>query len=377
MSLHIFYWVIKMGRWGVYDDQGDYVQDLVIIIESKVLPKNLSECKTYTEEKIGKTKEWIKTKIYSTKENEKCTNNRIEYLKSNLDLVSNYMKEDIKKYDDWEYVIAGIAIHAAKGWRSASHLPKSLPKNYPEWMRKKALEASRRQLDGLCRVNWNSKDIDVVCSGLSGPWKDWKSREQALKNQIKLFSNKTTVAKTKTLEKESDALCPRTWYRKAEEYGLTIEDVLDFEPGEEVELLLLHRNIFDGTLDPKINKPKYKYTPTHFFRNEKWIYTHKKDLRGSLRLANTTIETRDFEWELEISDYNATDKDIGALRWYPLENGKMGPLKNKKWNTFPKDTLVGWRGPALYWANLKDLPKITYEKGGCLVCGKEAYVCDL
>ena len=374
-----------MGQWGVYDDQGDSVQDLVIDIEKKILPKNLNECKTYTEEKINEPNAfWTKIKIYSTKENERCTNDRIEYIKSNLNLVSDYVKKNIThdKYDNRDFHISGIAIHAARGWRSTSHLPKELPKNYPEWLRKEALKASRKQLDGLCRVNWNSKDIDVVCKDLDlSRWKDWKRREQALTNQIKLFSGvTTTIAKTKTksFESKSNALCPRKWYEKAEEYGLTIEDVLDFEPGEEVELLLLHRNIFDGTLDPKTNKPKYKYTPTHFFRNEKWIYTHNKDLRGTLRLEtkDSTIETKDFEWELEISDYNATDKIIGSLRWYPLENGKMKPLKNKKWNTFPKNTLVGWRGPAVYWSNLKDLPKITYEKGGCLVCGEEAHICD-
>ena len=46
-------------------------------------------------------------------------------------------------------------------------------------------------------------------------------------------------------------------------------------------------------------------------------------------------------------------------------------MKNKKWDTFPEDTQVGWRGVGLFWGDIKDLPKVTYEKGGCLVCGKE------
>ncbi len=498
-----------MGQWGYYDDQGDPVQDLVIAIENKVLPKNLSSCKTHTEEKINNNK----FNIYTTKDNERCSNNRIEYMKSNLDKISDYVKKSFKN-DDRYFLIPGIAIYAARGWRQTSHFPKELPKNYPKWLKEKAQEYSQTQLDGLCRSNWNSKNIDVVCKGLSelSKWKDWKSREQALKNQIKLFSNSSDdniLVKLLTVEsvkknywnkktkkgaeihyysfqsyggkinnkppkvapdsfeifipdgslkhtvdgkekiikdwlskstvgpyKKKDAgkgqpdfyylggwriyskkrekywaqicsgplnvvsedcldevnwwvkvdnnpkqteptLCPRKWEGKAEEYALTIGDILDFKPGEEVELLLLHRNIFDGTTRPNVNKPKYHYTPKHFFRNEKWIYTHTKNLKGSLRMVNgDDLEVSDFEWELNISDYDATDKYVGSLSWYPLENGKMKPLKNKQWSTFPKDTLVGWRGPAIYWDNLKDLPKITYIKDGCLVCGNEANACN-
>lgn len=352
-----------MGQWGYYDDQSDPVQDLVISIERDILPGNLSKCKTYTKEKIGKNKH----KIFFTDENVSCTNNRIEYVKSNLEKVSKYVMTKIK-YDGRNFIIPGIAIYAARGWKATSQFPKSLPKNYPHFLREEALWYSQKQLAKLCKRNWNSKDIDVVCSDsdYSSKWKDWKSREQALKTQIKLFS----ISSTKEI-KEKTAQCPKEWSNKAVKYSLTIEDVIDFEPDEEIELLLLHRNVFDVTTNPKVNKINYHYTPAYFFRNERWVYTHSSGLSGYLHKKGEKKNIRKFEWELNISKYQIND-----IAWYPLINGKMKPINNKDWSTFSQDTLVGWRGKAVYWEDLKELPKIYYTKEGCLVCGDEEHLCE-
>ena len=548
-----------MGQWGYYDDEGDSVQDRVISIERDILPPNLEKCKTYSEKKISKTN----TELYTTKDNIRCANNRIEYIVSNLDKVSEWVKENIK-YDGREFLIPGIAIFAARGWGTTSHLPKELPKNFPEWLRKEALKYSQKQLNNLCKVNAYEKNIDVVCNkDYSGGWKDWESREKALQKQISLFSNtkiktkidntKTKIDNTKTKtktktkidntkisvkpltvdiirsdywdkktkkgkeihyysfqsydgkdlnnkspmeyeedfeifipdgklkheingkeeiiddwlsksnkgpykksdsgkgrpdfyylgglkiynnrkeyywaqvcsgplnvisedcldevnwwigepsrlqrigepsrlhpdinsnntkhiltnKKSNNSLCPHEWENKAKEYALTIEDILDLESGDEVELLLLHRNIWDPTTSPKINKPKYNYTPNYFFRQEKWIYTHIKDLTGLLRRDGEEFDmAKKFEWELNISEYGVFDPVIGYLKWYPLKNGKMKPMSLKSWKVFQKNTMVGWRGSALYWENLKDLPRIFYISDGCLVCHEESNICD-
>ena len=177
-----------MGQWGYYDDQSDRVQDLVISIERGILPVNLSKCETYTKEKIRKNV----SKIFFTKENALCTNKIIEYMKFNLEKVSKYIMTKIK-YDDRNFIVPGIAVHAAKGWGTTSQFPKSLPKNFPQWLRKEALLYSKKQLAKLCKRNWDqrlSNKVGVVCSDsdYSGGWKDWKGREQALKDQIRLFS---------------------------------------------------------------------------------------------------------------------------------------------------------------------------------------------
>ena len=237
---------------------------------------------------------------------------------------------------------------------------------------------SWKKLDPSIKVGWRGPAIDLKNANKLPKrfrhydtwWDDYlpfRTHNFSKKNKGKVKKNKGNTPKSKARNK---VLCPRIWEKTVEKHGLTIKDVLNFKSGYVVQLLFLHRNVFDGSVDPKINKPKYDYTPSYFFRHEKWYYIHSEGLTGTIYKENKK-DGRKFEWELNISKYN-----VKNLAWYPLKNGRMKVLKNKKWNTFPKNTQVGWRGSAVLWKDLKDFPKIRYEKEGCLVCGKEAYRCD-
>jgi hypothetical protein len=163
-----------MGQWGFYDDEGDSVQDLISFLNDMTLPTKLLNLPLYNETKISKNR----FNLTSTKEHEENGKKRDAWMASHLMLIQRNFKKFItenKSYNQ-DYYFAGLAFFMASGWGTKSHKSvKKLPLNFPEWLRKKALQASNNLLYEVTHFN-------------EMEWKNVKERKQALKHQIKLFS---------------------------------------------------------------------------------------------------------------------------------------------------------------------------------------------
>ncbi len=143
---------------------------------------------------------------------------------------------------------------------------------------------------------------------------------------------------------------------------LTIDDIMKLEPGDELELLALDRNVWD--IACSINDEGKKYTAKHFFRNNKVLYTHETDLKGTLILYYNSDDYPIDEFEFDI--------EWEKGEWYPLVNGmlpKEDPQGFSKfpdgmtldWKRYPVTTHIGYRGPMVKWKRMGDLPKIYYN----------------
>lgn len=147
----------------------------------------------------------------------------------------------------------------------------------------------------------------------------------------------------------------------AELYGLEIRDILSMNPGDEIKVILLDRNVgdyMDGT------KEGTKYDPKkHGLSYGRYI--HGKNLTG-IMISDAWVNEC-FEWEIN-------KEQLGGPFWGPIKPQPRGcdikpgesscKIKHnyadfndiKKLN--PK-TKVGWRGPAI---SLKDAKKFMPSK---------------
>ena len=126
----------------------------------------------------------------------------------------------------------------------------------------------------------------------------------------------------------------------AEKYGLTVRDIVGMSPGEEMEVLLLDRNVgdyMDGThagtqYDPRDRGLTYA------------TYTHSKGLCGKLDMHEIGVVHSDFQWEINL-------KSIGYESFW-------GPIpKDMTVNDLDPEVKVGWRGPAIRLTDAQRLPK--------------------
>lgn len=155
-----------MGVWGFHSDENDTVADIWAEIETSLLTDILSQ--------ISKLK--LKDPY------EHIIPLREAYARENPTKLYAAVKEAIIKYkrgkilQQTDYlVIAGIALRAARTRASdplrgtfKSPFPKSLPDNYPAWLRKTALAC-------LSKVS-------------SDGWSNPQKRKVAIRNEIALFS---------------------------------------------------------------------------------------------------------------------------------------------------------------------------------------------
>ena len=153
------------GSWGVYDDQNDLVHDLALNIENKVLPSQL-KCKTYTETSTKIVDGWKSFSIYTTKENKKCRQKQLQYIRTHLSKVINQIKK--LRRPDW--VKSGLAMYTIKYWMSGANTQKIalLPKKF----RQMIYQINVKQLQ-----NFNNYR----------GWKDPHKRVDALRKQIRIF----------------------------------------------------------------------------------------------------------------------------------------------------------------------------------------------
>ena len=135
-------------------------------------------------------------------------------------------------------------------------------------------------------------------------------------------------------------------------YCLTLGEVVNMKEGQKLKLLLLHDSVLDQT--SKINKPGKILKPETFFRNEHATYVHKSDANGIIKFADGTEQPFEFHVFIEPNI------------WHPLSKGRLKKLKSpipedmvsKHYKEFDPMTPVGFRGAAIPWKNLAQLPFI-------------------
>ena len=169
------------------------------------------------------------------------------------------------------------------------------------------------------------------------------------------------------------------WISYMKRYYLTIEDIINMEPGDKISLLCLDRNVYDFVSDYKSGEVM---SPEIFFKdNYQLTYTHSHDLQGFVKW-NYSGESSDSDSDSVYSDHTDTDDErVGIMTifefdikyadtcWYPLKDGKL-PNRDpqgfakindetiKYWKDYPINTHIGWRGPMVPMKYLKDAPKV-------------------
>lgn len=173
-----------------------------------------------------------------------------------------------------------------------------------------------------------------------------------------------------------------------ENYALKIKDVLTLKPDQQLKVLCMDRNVWDGALCSE-NRGK-PMGPENFFKNNWAIYVHEENLQGKCLL---------FQFELNNKTNIDNPLDINSILqekicqpnfefhieykkhyWYPLTKGYLPskdpqgifvlsddpnttsvPNQKKHWTSFPVTTNVGYRGYFVPWEKIKELPKIMWS----------------
>lgn len=169
-----------MGAWGDYDDENDRIADLAYDLEHKLLPKRLADLPTYRERPCSPPRKNCKV-LYD--DDETLANRQLQrdWMLNNVCKIQTYLNKATDMEDqDW----SGISLYIARGWGSTpighklsgvdAPVP-ALPTNFPKGLREKAYRASVRQLE------------EAEQKGNILGWKDFQSRKNSLRNQIKLF----------------------------------------------------------------------------------------------------------------------------------------------------------------------------------------------
>ena len=147
-------------------------------------------------------------------------------------------------------------------------------------------------------------------------------------------------------------------------FHLTIQDIVNMKPGERMNILFFDRNVGDIVSSNDHGSP---LSPKEFFRDAyQMTFTKTQDLKGKAvwKYEGVPSHERDFEFEIEYT----------RGYWYPVENGlvKMSsgelclfpkpPYEN--WESYNKNTRVGWRGPSIKMKLLDyvSLPDVYYDK---------------
>ena len=123
------------------------------------------------------------------------------------------------------------------------------------------------------------------------------------------------------------------WANNAvENYGLEIGDIQKLKFGDQIDVILMDRNVGDYTHDLK--------TGTVYDPLEEGFtyatYIHSENLSGILKFTKENVIHTPFTWQINGTPY-------GESFWTPID---MLPKKYQGKN-LDKKTKVGWRGPAI------------------------------
>jgi hypothetical protein len=167
-----------------------------------------------------------------------------------------------------------------------------------------------------------------------------------------------------------DGIELNNWEEHIRDKCLTINDIKTLKKGDKITVLIMDRNLGDTVCG--YNETDKLYDPKIFFREKIAIYIHDHDLSGFIiwdfdlidedlnDLSNFTSDEV-FEFDIEYKLHH----------WYPLKNNNLpefdsqglvnfGSNSGKHYDEFPRETLIGWRGPMMLWDKLDDIDTHVY-----------------
>lgn len=149
------------------------------------------------------------------------------------------------------------------------------------------------------------------------------------------------------------------WLSNMKHKYITIKDIEKLNKGECIKLLAIDRNFYD-LID---NNEDGIETPPEIFLQDNYIfeYTHNNGLNGMIRWIKEE-KINNFNFDINYNNYD----------WYPLNNEGELPEDDpqglfsfkdikKNYREYPKDTLIGWRGPMLLWKDIIDHDIMIYK----------------
>jgi len=148
---------------------------------------------------------------------------------------------------------------------------------------------------------------------------------------------------------------------------ITIADIKALRKGDKLELLSMHRNVYD--LPCSLFPPDRGMPAALFFRDSCCVYQHKSGISGSLEWKNMPWDDNSFEFDVLLEEYGL---------WYPMKDGTVSfswseigaqylpkhvdltKRVHKHWKELPETTKLGLRGPMVRWSSVenKRLPLI-------------------
>jgi hypothetical protein len=164
------------------------------------------------------------------------------------------------------------------------------------------------------------------------------------------------------------------WIKASRPSHLTLGAVP--KPGETIQVLCLDRNWQDLVLIDKTTIPK---NPERFFAAAYHLSLTRKDSDSLLMSAKFWCDApgmhNDFNDDEDVFDFEF-HVEYKPDHWFPFQGGILAgveglpewnipspvpaSIRGKKWNEFPPETRIGWRGPAIDMRNLATMPDV-YE----------------
>ena len=134
---------------------------------------------------------------------------------------------------------------------------------------------------------------------------------------------------------------------------LTKSDIEELRPHEELKILFLDQHVFDIA---EIRGNRSSLKPEEFFRSHYWCVFRKQE--GLCGWARFMYESRFRAFGLHM--------EYKPGCWAGIRHGRLQTntedQQDEAPSTFPEDygglTRVGWLGPAVKWAALKDMPNV-------------------
>jgi len=150
------------------------------------------------------------------------------------------------------------------------------------------------------------------------------------------------------------------WLDHMKSKELTVADIEAMKPGEQLQVIQLHRNLGDMVLDESVNPYGVAIPAAKFFEPMKGVYTHDHDLHGRFLDVPDECELGDHEFNFHLN--------YAGRSWYPLNDDGLLPLAPEEspvvqiavadYRKYPKTTKVGMRGPMLRLSDVETAPPV-------------------
>lgn len=153
------------------------------------------------------------------------------------------------------------------------------------------------------------------------------------------------------------------WLEFMKSKELTIADIEAMQPGEQLKVIQLHRNLGDYVLNEYVNPYDTAISAVEFFAPVGGLYTHSHDLHGRLLDVPDDCDCGESEFNFHLN-YQGT-------HWYPLGDDGLLPVATGEYmirhavadyRAYPKSTKVGMRGPMLRLSDVEKAPPLYHRE---------------